>query len=152
MNSLTRARAQLGLQRSDSIDDLARQRGLLLQPLHVLAHHGQRHGEALGIDGRQLVDGRGEIVQRELDVIHPRGVDAVARAGDGVRQHGEKNVEPGRALRAAPQLEQRGLEHHHITHSVLRWSRSPRPAMMSMGSGKTIVVFFSTPISVSVCR
>jgi hypothetical protein len=27
-----------------------------------------------------------------------------------------------------------------------------RPARMSIGSGKTIVVFFSTPISVRVCR
>jgi len=30
--------------------------------------------------------------------------------------------------------------------------REKRPAMRSMGSGKTTVVFFSAPISVSVCR
>src|SRR5205807_1779797 len=86
-----------------------------------------------------------------------RGVHAVARSGDRILQDAQAELELRRvrrldALRAAPQLEQRGLEHHYITHPVLRWSRSPRPAMMSMGSGKTMVVFFSTPISVSVCR
>ena len=52
--------------------------------------------------------------------------------------------------RGCAQLKQRRLEHHHVSHSLFRNFVSP--VRMSIGSGKTMVVFFSTPISVSVCR
>ena len=47
---------------------------------------------------------------------------------------------------------------HHVTasgtarHQLFGASVLAHALMMSIGSGKTMVVFFSTPISVSVCK
>src|SRR5207245_8851430 len=96
-------------------------------------------------------DRAGDVIQCEFNIVHDCRADPLSRSFDGTRQDADRELHLVHRRSSGLQLKQRRLEQRQFLRHF-GFTRLASPLRMSSGIGNTIVVFFSTPISVSVWR